>query len=403
MEKETKVIVARGAKPPLRVRWWVLAVIGLVVGIAVGVGPYLYQRLAAGDGISPLFLQPPFAGQRQVNILLIGTDNTGEGLADTLILARVDTERKRIAALSIPRDTRANIPGLGVRKINSAQPEGGYQLTEATVSQLLGIPINYYLQINSLGLEQLVDAAGGIEVEVEKRMHYDDHWGKLFIDLQPGLQRLNGQQAVGYVRFRHDPLGDIGRMERQQKFLRALAKQLATPVMIPHIPALVRASRKAVKTDLSIRDLTYLAALARHLDAADVALATLPAQPVDIRGISFMQLDADGVKRAVADVLYDSPCDIEVVDATGDDRGQEAIDLLQESGNRVISTRVAPEQPVTRLIDHHNRPEKARELLHLLSCHQLFRSSRPPRVQDFTIELGTDFRTSAGNLTSSAR
>jgi len=397
-DAQVKVIIARPRRPAGKTRWWLLGLAGFLIGLAGGVGAYFFPELGIGPLMGPFPFHHPFAGRDQVNVLVIGTDDIGDGLADSLIVARVDVARRRVGIVSVPRDARANIPGVdGVRKINSAHALGGNELTQAAVSQLLGVPIDYYVQVNSAGLADLVEAAGGVEIEVGKRMHYRDRRGNLSIDLQPGLQRLNGEQAVGYVRFRYDALGDIGRMQRQQNFLRALAKQLATAGTITRIPALVQAFLKTVDTNLSARDLTYLAGLARQINLEDAPMATLPGEPVTLSGVSCLQLDAEGVKQTVAEVLYGKPCEVEVVDASGDGQGERIVQLLEEKGMRVVSTRVGPEQAASRIINYHGRPERARELLHLVSCKRLVHGDNPYALQDFTIEVGRDLNTAANN------
>ncbi len=387
-----KIIIARKSEPRRRIwLWWVLGVLGFTIGVAGGVSSYVSQELGMGPVFNPFSFQNPFRGRGQVNILLIGKDDIGAGLADTLMVARVDVQRRRVGAVSIPRDTRANIAGQGVQKVNAAHAFGGTELTQSTVSQLLGIPIDYYIEINSRGLAQMVDAADGIEIDVEKRMRYRDRAGGLSIRLEPGLQVLNGEQAVGYVRFRHDALGDIGRMRRQQSFVRALAKRLTAPGMISRIPALVQALLNTVDTNLSAGDLAYLARLARGLGPEKLVMATLPGEPRMVDGLDCFQLSSEGVRQTIAEVLYGKPCAVKVIDASGNGRGERVIKILEENGVQVISTLTGPVQASSRIINHHGRPETGRNLLQLISCNHLISDDDPFAAQDFTIEVGEDF------------
>ncbi|MGB9618930.1 MAG: LCP family protein, partial [Armatimonadota bacterium] len=227
---------------------WIAVVLVVLLGSAVGIaaGTYLAVWLPTmrathtsfGD-----FLTGAFGGQRYVRILMIGEDDTakknknGNGLSDTLVVLALDTETKEVRALSIPRDTRVKIPNHGFGKINSAHVFGGPQLTKQVVQDLLGVPIEYYVKTNTHGLRGLVDLVGGVYIKIDKDMHYVDRHGGLYINLKarPKKQLLNGKQAEGYVRFRHDAHGDsgydivngkkvpAGRIVRQQIFLRALA------------------------------------------------------------------------------------------------------------------------------------------------------------------------------------
>jgi LCP family protein required for cell wall assembly len=398
-----QIVIAR-TSPPKKRRWWVaLAIVGFLLGTMLGLGVYFAKRLGSGALFNPLSLiNPPFRGKSQVNLLLIGADNTGEGLSDTLMVAHINTATSRMGVISIPRDSRAEIPGHGTQKINASHALGGNELTLATVSQLLGVPIDYYLTINSDGLKQMVDAAGGVELEVTKRMRYHDSWGHLDIDLQPGRQRLNGEQAVGFVRFRHDAIGDIGRMRRQQEFMRALGAELNQPGMLGRIPSLTQALLNTVQTNLSAGDVVYLAKLSRKLNSSQMPMAILPAEPKTLHGISYMILDAEAVRRAVDEVLLGLPCAVELVDASGDGRGEQAQQLLEQAGFKVTAFRLAPPQESCRIVDYRGRPEKAAELSRLLDCEQVRREMIPDAAQDFTVELGRNFHLAGDRLQSGA-
>jgi len=194
----------------------------------------------------------PLRLTHRVNILVIGTDVTFGNRrqilpiarADSLLLASFDPATDKINALSIPRDTRAAIPGVGVTKINAAYAFGGPGLTIRTVEDLLGVKVDFYIKLGPKSFAKLVDAIGGVEIDVEKDMKYTDNWASLRINLKKGRQVLNGTQAEGYIRFRHDALGDIGRVERQQKILMALFHKLKNPTMVMRTPQLIGPSRR---------------------------------------------------------------------------------------------------------------------------------------------------------------
>src|SRR3989304_3300791 len=155
----------------------------------------------------------PFGNRRQ--ILPIAR-------ADSLLLASFDPATDKINALSIPRDTRAAIPGVGVTKINAAYAFGGPGLTIRTVEDLLGVKVDFYIKLGPKSFAKLVDAIGGVEIDVEKDMKYTDNWAGLRINLKKGRQGLYGTQAGGDIRFRHHALGAIGRGGRRPKTLMAL-------------------------------------------------------------------------------------------------------------------------------------------------------------------------------------
>ncbi len=236
----------------------------LIGGIlaAAGIAVWIWAR----------FLRPPhgsaLAGQhltRTTNILMIGTDGpdtSGEtaGLArtDVLILASCELDRNRLALLSIPRDTLVDLPGHGTDRINMASILGGIPLTRRMVEELTGLKIDRYMMVDFRGFEELVDLLGGVEVDVDKRMYYQDRSQDLLIDLQKGRQKLNGRQALGYVRYRRDSMGDIARVQRQQALIRAVWDKMRAAGLWTKVIPLFRLKGKYVKTDLRLADLYCL-------------------------------------------------------------------------------------------------------------------------------------------------
>ena len=151
------------------------------------------------------------------NIVVMGVDERSDdvGRSDTLFVVMFDSSNKSASLLSVPRDTRVRIEGHGWDKINHAYAYGGRELTQKTVEELLGIKINNYVMVDFKGFTGLVDAIGGIDIDVEKDMYYHDTWDGFTVDLKKGRQHLDGKTAIQYVRFR-DEEGDIGRIRRQQ-------------------------------------------------------------------------------------------------------------------------------------------------------------------------------------------
>ncbi|UBV43397.1 LCP family protein [Deinococcus taeanensis] len=169
---------------------------------------------------------------------------------DTLMLAQAWPDG-RVNLLSIPRDSWVNIPGFGWGKINSANVHGGAEMLMRSVQALTGLPVDGYALLSLNAVPALTDAAGGVTVDVGQAMKYDDNAGKLHIDLKPGRQRLNGEQMVGFLRFRHDNLGDIGRIARQQQFVGALGAQVRNPLNVWRLPLMVAAVDRNMKSNLT--------------------------------------------------------------------------------------------------------------------------------------------------------
>lgn len=196
---------------------------------------------------------------RDFNILVLGLDGRA-GLndrTDTIILASLDGENKKARLLSIPRDTRVKIKG-GWDKVNAAYVYGGVELAKKTISDFLGIEIDRYVIINFNGLIKMVNEVGGITVNVPVRM-YKPLEG---IDLQPGLQELNGEQVLAYARYRGTSGGDIDRARRQQQVLKLLAEKVLSTYNPNRLVGLLEIAKKEMKTDLSMKEMIALARLA---------------------------------------------------------------------------------------------------------------------------------------------
>jgi len=243
---------------------------------------------------------------QRLNVLLLGIDaRQGETMArtDTMILASVDTKSKQMILLSIPRDTGVEIPGHGWDKINSAAVYGGPELSMKVVSNLLGIPVRYYVLTNFSGFKDIVDALGGVTLEVEQNMYHegDEEYGGAYgINLKKGVQRLDGDKALQYVRYREYPMGDIDRTRAQQKFLVALAKEVLQPSTIPKLPKLIPEISRYVKTNLSVSEMYKLAAAAKNLENGNILTQTLPGRPVEIGGISYWGVEPAEARQMVA-------------------------------------------------------------------------------------------------------
>ena len=241
--------------------------------------------------------------KQEFNLLLVGADKSqnGQARSDTLMVANIDWAAGEISIISIPRDTRVELADGQYHKINAAYAYGGLEAVHKTVAQFLGIGIDYYLKINYNDFIDLVDLIGGVELEVEKDLRYNDQAGNLNIDLAAGDQILDGAQALDYVRFRYDHLGDIGRIQRQQKFLRAVADKLLVPTTIFKFPKLLNKVRNTIETNLSLTDLSSLAKLVKEFDSTQLKTITLPGEAGYIKGISYWL-----VKRNEVDTILSS-------------------------------------------------------------------------------------------------
>lgn len=214
-------------------------------------------------------------------VLLLGQDNRpGESAAraDTIIVARIDPENDKVWMLSIPRDTRVEIPGHGTEKINAATFYGGPALMVDTVEEFLGIPINHYMDIDFDGFIQVVDSLGGVWIDVDTEI--DDkkassHGSFTASHIDEGYQLLDGDHALTFVRSRDFPDADFTRMRHQQAFFKALADQATKFENVLKIPGMVKDVAQYMSTDMSISQIVDVALALRDMGGANVQTATV--------------------------------------------------------------------------------------------------------------------------------
>ena len=237
-----------------------------------------------------LYLFVPFGTGRAV---LLGSDARAEEVsrADTIMLAKANG-----GLLAVPRDTLAEIPGLGEDKVNAAFANGGPGLTVETLENLTGLPVENYVVLDFGGTREIVDALGGITVNVEEPIETEQD-GEFF-SIPAGPQRLTGAQALAYVRYRGGPTADIGRIGRQQRFLQALAGEAASPENLPRLPEMARAVWRNVETNMSPFEVARFAV--RFGLSGGTNAEIYPGTPQYINGVSYWVPDAAAGRRVVA-------------------------------------------------------------------------------------------------------
>ena len=214
-------------------------------------------------------------------ILVSGSDD-GNGNSDTNILVAVDTVNGYVYGVSIPRDSKAVWDGKS-HKINAAFGKGGMTKLAEVVSDQLGIPVDYTVSVDLTGFEALVEAIGGVNFDVPINMDYDDPIQNLSIHFKKGVQYLNGADAMRVVRFRHNNDGtgygseDLGRMQTQQKFLKAVAKKMLTASnILTKIDDYAKIFNQYVDTDLSVGNLAWLGTEVLKMGVDKIDFSTLP-------------------------------------------------------------------------------------------------------------------------------
>ena len=274
-----------------RVKWF-FAIILAGIFIAVAVNRF-------GD-----FDDSPKKNDNILYVMLLGVDrrNDDTGRSDTLMVAAIDKANHTAQILSVPRDTRVAIEGHGYDKINHAFAYGGQKLTQQCIENLLDVKIDNYIMVDTHAFEHIIDALGGVDINVEKRMYYEDPWddnGGLVIDLYPGEQHLDGMTAEQYVRYR-DGEGDIGRINRQQKFMNALLQQVVNPAIITRLPEILDRVKSSVETDMTAAELANFASEVRLWHDNGLAVATVPGTPAYFEDVSYWLPDIVKLRTEMA-------------------------------------------------------------------------------------------------------
>jgi polyisoprenyl-teichoic acid--peptidoglycan teichoic acid transferase len=339
--------------------------IGLAVAVFVLLASafgYVEYKGGFGNALAPFMPAPNLVqvfGKQNLRVLVMGLDEnwttsdvayTALARTDTNLAVNIDLGSKQISVLSIPRDLWVYIPKSGYGKLNEAYGDGGPQRVEATIEKNLNTPaFDYYVVMRLDATKNIIDALNGIDVPVEKDMDYDDTWGHLHIHLKQGVHHLNGEQAVGYIRFRHDPEGDFGRMRRQRQVVQILAKRMRDPAIVVHLPALLGVIKDNVRTDMPFGKLYDLALGMHSVSSESVHSAVLP---VDVgwtngESVLFAQSEAQKVIRKYLVAGYGNGFDpsnvrVTVENGSGTPGAASAVaDFLRQRGFNVVETRNA--------------------------------------------------------------
>ncbi len=354
---------------------------------------------------------------RPVNILVMGIDkvpdvpdNSDEvfsGRSDTMLLLRIDPSDQTVNLLSIPRDTQVEIPGIGVTKINQANASGGPALARQVVTNTLsGIEVDRYVRVSTNAFRELVDLLGGVDIYVPQPMSYVDNTQKLKIDLAQGWQTLNGDQAEQFARFRHDNLGDIGRVQRQQALIKALRSKLASPLMLPRVPSLITMMQKYIDTNLSVEEMLALVNFGLKLDKNDFKMVMLPGRfsaPNEFAA-SYWIMDPQGRDRVLQDYFkvgstdgssaVSAPVKIAVQNASSQpEAGNQFVSYLASLGyeNVYLTQDWADHQGKTQIIVQRGDLRSANALQSAIGFGGIEAASVGDLDSDLTIRVGDDW------------
>ncbi|MEL7036296.1 MAG: LCP family protein [Cyanobacteria bacterium J06592_8] len=362
---------------------------------------------------------------RTVNILVMGIDSTEDteanspesfqGRSDTILLVQFDPTEKSIHLLSIPRDTEVNIPEVGIGKINEANYWGGTDLALETIRETLNdISIHRYVRVSSGAFKELVDLLGGVDVFVPNSMSYIDNTQQLKIDLSPGWQTINGEQADQFARYRSDGYGDIGRIQRQQALMQAIQKRLQNPKILARLPQIIRVMQKYVDTDLSFNEILSVVKLGLNLDSEQLKMVTLPGRSTSEEEAysSYWILDLEARDRILAEYFqYDPdanfttefesnsealPFDLKIAiqNASGNPQiGEKIADSLANEGyyNVYLVPDWPDKQRQTQIIIQRGNLSSGEALKNKLGWGKIEASSTGEIGSDLTLRIGTDW------------
>ncbi len=336
-----------------------------------------------------------------------------DGLSDTMLMMRFDPEDERIAVMSIPRDTRTNVGG-EVTKINEANRRGGPALSAQAASELMGgLGIDRYIRINVQGVEKLIDALGGVEVNVPKDMKYQDDSQHLYINLKAGTQRLNGDQAMQFLRYRYDDQGDIGRVQRQQMLMSALVEQALNPTTIARLPKILSVIQSHVDTNLSVEELVALVGYGAQSNRSDIQMLTLPGDfssyedyelsywipsysEIDILAEQYFGLSNT---YRVSEQSDRADLRIAIQDSTDDDVAvQSLMNDLYDTGYANVFLDSDRNEPLseTRIVAQRGDFDGASEIQQFLGVGEVRVESTGNLESDVTIQLGQDWVSEQG-------
>jgi LCP family protein required for cell wall assembly len=404
----------------------VLALCGLIV-------PRLFT---VQDVASSIFVTPPprppgaaafpdWGKQERVNILLLGLDTRvpGDSRSDTMILVSVDPAAKTATLISIPRDLWITIPGFGENRINAAYQfgetnkvaGGGPGLAMQTVEQNFGVPVHYFAQVDFEGFRGIVDALGGVTVDVQRPLidnEYPSETGSAYqrIYIPMGLQHMDGRTALQYVRSRHAD-SDLGRNERQQGMLLALREQGTQISVLGKIDAVLGQLKGAVRTDLSFTQVGSLAKLAQGIPRDKVQQLSIGDEMVsdqNMNGADVLVPRWEVIRPAIQAITGGAAQQAEtatVAVMNGTDTAglaRNTAEKLRNAGFTVPDSAVGNpadggggRYPQTRILDYSGgqKPATLRRLLDVLklTADRVQRAANGPPGVDLEVLIGDDF------------
>lgn len=250
--------------------------------------------------------------KEKVNVLVVGTNQT---LTDFIMVAGYNPESGDISMMSIPRDTKYAKSNTAFSKINAIYQGKHIDKLQAEIEDILDIEIDYYVIFDKKALWEVVDAIGGVTVDVgPKPLKYSDPEQNLYINIPAGIQKLDGKKSEQYVRFRKGYAnGDIGRIGAQQNFIKAFITECIKPTNIPKLPEVAKIGFENIKTDVTLEIiLSYVEDVAK-LDLSKIRMETLPGYAQTLDGVSFYIMKEKEIKKLSDEMFnWDDETEIDI-------------------------------------------------------------------------------------------
>lgn len=271
----------------------------------------------------------------ELTFLVMGVDAADKESAenqrtDTIMLCRYVPETGKIAVLSVPRDTRTLIPGHGREKLNHAHAYGGPELTVRAVNNLLDMNIKHYVRVDYNLVNEVVETLGGVEVDVPMDMYYSDPYADppLLIDLKKGVQNLDGDEAMQFLRFRKGYTDqDLGRIAAQQDFMKSAIEEAMSPKNIVKIPSMIKSGMDNIETNIPVSTMLSYVMDLKNINPENIQMATLPGEPDMVDGVSYFLADEEQTPSLMEKMFYNREVvSIEDLENKKSDENQEEID-----------------------------------------------------------------------------
>jgi LCP family protein required for cell wall assembly len=410
-QRKAELEARRALKRKYRRRQIISYTIAVILGLIlmVIVAHYSYRQSVRVESAGQAS-----ADSRRLNILVLGTDNLGGSgsRADTILLASIDSRTGDVAFLAIPRDTRVWLQSQNRwDRVNAAYAYGGPELVMDAVSHLLNVPVPYYVQTDFEGFSKIVDILGGIELTIEKEMVYEDKAQNLYIHLTPGTQILDGDKALQYVRYR-DRLGDIalvdpfkgeydGRVERQRKFITAVAEKVFSPAVITKLPQLISQSLQIVKTNLPWNVTLSLAVNSGKFSPERITTAVLPGNSQVLNGAWYWIVNEQKAAQLVDTLIWGKPEPLKLTVLNGNGQSgiaQQVANMLREEGYEVVSLGNAQHFDFreTQIVVSEKDRHRVDELAALLDAAILVQTGDGQEAGTATVIVGGNFKSRRG-------